>query len=495
MSQPPTGLLVVAASTTRVDEPFFLRIKLLTEPYCADASCFSGSGGNSRPQGRYNHSPRGIRYMDNTPPDWRGSLLLDGGDDYVGPTRLRRDEGVWGAFAGDQRPIVTVPQIRFRSPGIHYIAVTDEESGVQGLSNPIVVSADPPQERLYWGDLHSQTFFSDGLRCPEELYSFARDESFLDIFALADHSESLTDRQWDYFVAVTNDFYQPGRFVTLVGQEWTSREFGHRNVYYPGDGGPILRCNDPFYGRLENVYRAAREHGALVIPHHSANATMGVDWSKGHDPLTERLVEIYSIWGNSERPADQGNPRPVRMTGGEKKGQHVLDALARGYRFGFIGGGDIHDGRPGDEYHTLQEDVEPYQWLWRQGLMGVWALGLTREHIFRALWDRRVYATTNERIFLRVRVGGAPMGSEITWERSREIPIEMEAASSLPFSHLEVVSNGDDVLGQPLDASEVSWSAQLPAGSLPRYYYVRLTRADGEMAWSSPVWVEAGEPS
>jgi hypothetical protein len=469
-----------------------VRVKLLTEPYYADEGCFSGSGATSRPKSRYNRSPVGIRYMDNVPLEWTGSLVIEGGDGFVGPARIGRDEGVWGAFADDPRPITTIPQVRFERPGLHFITVTDAASGVQGVSNPILVSAEPPAENLYWGDLHSQTFFSDGLRCPEQLYSFARNESFLDVFALADHTESLTDRQWEYFVAVTNDFNQPGRFVTLVGQEWTSREFGHRNVYYPGDHGPILRCDDPVYGQLQNVYRVARETGALVIPHHSANAVMGVDWSKGHDPLTERLIEIYSIWGNSERPGPAGNTRPVRMTGGEKLGQHVLDALARGYRFGFTGGGDIHDGRPGDEFHSLQDDVEPYRLLWRQGLMGVWAPRLSREDIFRALWDRRVYATTNERIYLRVRVGGAPMGAEINWDRTRPLPVDVEAASSSPFSRLDVVCDGKDCLSQPLDDRQVSFSAQINPPESPGYVYIRLTRADGEMAWSSPVWTSRG---
>lgn len=39
-----------------------------------------------------------------------------------------------------------------------------------------------PHHRIFGGDIHSQTFFSDGLRCPEELYTFARDEAFVDFF-------------------------------------------------------------------------------------------------------------------------------------------------------------------------------------------------------------------------------------------------------------------------------------------------------------------------
>ena len=39
--------------------------------------------------------------------------------------------------------------------------------------------------------------------------------------------------------ALSNDAYDPGRFVTFLGFEWTNWVSGHRNVYYrDGDGDP-----------------------------------------------------------------------------------------------------------------------------------------------------------------------------------------------------------------------------------------------------------------
>ncbi|MDP6381212.1 MAG: CehA/McbA family metallohydrolase, partial [Phycisphaerae bacterium] len=377
--------------------------------------------------------------------------------------------------------------LRFDKPGAGCITVCDPESGVSARSNPIIVTESPPAERIYWGDLHSQTYFSDGLRSPEQLYSFARDEAFLDIFALADHAEGLTDRQWDYFVAVTNDYNDPGSFATLVGFEWTCHRYGHRNVYYPGESGPILRSSDPAQSELSCVYKVAREHGALVIPHHSANEIMGVNWQLGHDSEVERLVEIHSIWGNSERPGPAGNPFPIRFGDGEKAGQHVIDALALGRRFGFIGGGDIHDGRPGDELHNLQSEPEDYRLLRRQGIMAVRAKELTREAIFDALWNRQVYATTNCRIYLDLDVCGAPMGSCVE-ERGRR-PIRVHAVSEVPILRIEIVRNGADWHSITSDQMEVVCEIEDTGAGGPAWYYARVTRSDGQMAWSSPVWV------
>jgi len=478
-----TGFFVAAPSRVQVNESFDLGIKALCAPRFVGAECFTSLPGVL---GRYNISPRGISYMDNVPPAWKGSVEIEGGEGYHGPTQVSFAEGS-GPYPGDERPIRRIGGLAFATPGVKFISVREPDTGIAGRCNPVEVVQREPDERLFWGDIHSQTFFSDGLRCPEELYAFARHEAFLDIFALADHSESLTDRQWEYFVAVTNDADDPGRFATLVGFEWTSHRWGHRNVYFPRSRGPIWRCNDPVMGDLHRLFGAARKHGALVVPHHSANTEMGVDWSLGHDPEVERLVEIYSVWGNSECPAADGNPRPIRAHGGEKAGQHVIDALRRSRRLGFIAGGDIHDGRPGDDLHRFQQQPEQYRLLWPQGIMGVMCKELTREAVFDALWHRQCYATTNIRPLLQFEIDGAPMGSEI--QARGQVLIRVKAASEVPLSRIVVVKNGAVLAQQTPNARIIDEQFSDEIADELTWYYARVERADGEMAWSSPIWV------
>ncbi len=475
------GLMIVAPSMAGAGEEFALRIKALCEPHRVPAVAFEQQMPALR--SRYNHSPRGIHYMDNAAARWEGVLEVEGPD---GPTTIDLAE-LPGTFPGDERAIGAVAGFSFREPGVFTVRVRDPRTGIVGESNPVVVSAEPPAERLWWGDLHSQTFFSDGLRCPEELYHFARHEAFLDIFAMADHSESLTDRQWEYFVAVTNDAYAPGEFATLVGFEWTNHWPGHRNLYYRGESGPIVRRGERTVEDLQRLYNVAREHGALLIPHHSANVTMGVEWEAGHDPEHERLVEIHSVWGSSERPEAAGNPFPIRTSGGEQEGRHVIDALRLGYRLGFVGGGDIHDGRPGDELHSLQAEPEQYHLLRRQGIMGVWAPELTREGIFDALWDRRCFATTNVRTPIRFSVCGAFMGQSAACEDERAI--HLWAASEVPIVRATIVRNGEDWRTTEPGERIVNWRVEDAASFSSDCYYARIERADGRLGWASPVWV------
>jgi hypothetical protein len=70
--------------------------------------------------------------------------------------------------------------------------------------------------------------------------------AFLDFTAMMDHDTFLEKRGlWPIGCKIANQFYQPGEFVTFCGYEWTSASaleggYGHRNVYYAGDNGPLF---------------------------------------------------------------------------------------------------------------------------------------------------------------------------------------------------------------------------------------------------------------
>jgi hypothetical protein len=357
------------------------------------------------------------------------------------------------------------------------LRLIEPESGLERWLNPMYVTPEAPTERIFWGDPHWQTFFSDGVRCPEELYAFARDEGFLDFGAISDHMEALSDRQWEYFMAVTNDFNQEGRFVTLIGQEWTKSPPGHRNVYVPGDYAPILRSSDARCDSLPKLWKCLEGREALVIPHHSANQQIGVDWSHGWNPEFERAVEIYSVWGNSETSAEKGNLRPIRFMGGEAPGQHVLDALAAGYRFGFVAGGDIHDGRPGHCLAHLQSHAKDDRWP--QGLTAAYAPRLTRANVYGAMRDHRTYATTLSRIYLDTELAPVP--------RPR---LMIRAASENGISEVAVIRNGERTanLSPEGDTRIVTTEYALGDMAPEEYCYLRVTTTTGEMGWSSPFW-------
>lgn len=430
---------------------------------------------------------RNIQYHDNCLPEWTGQLEVDAGCALSGRKELVFDGKQQGVFPGDVRPIRVFSGFTIQFPGFHFIRLVDKKSGVEGFSNPIYVTEKEPDRRIFWGDSHWQTFFSDGIRCPEELYAFARDEGFLDFGAISDHMEAITARQWEYFQAVTNDFNEPGRFATLIGQEWTNHNPdvgapGHRNIYYSGNGGPALRSTDADCDTLEKLWRkldCISDQELLAIPHHSANVVMGVDWGHGWNPKYEKAVEIHSVWGSSEKHRDDGNIMPIEHCRGEMRGRHVIDALKMGYQFGFVGGGDIHDGRPGDQLHAESYPFTPER-FWPAGYTAILVPSLSRNTVFNAMRSRQTYATTESRIYLDVVFRGEKGNHRVG----------ITTASEECIREVAIVLNGNDVQTLVPDGDKrIIMRDDLTVHMEPgAFCYVRVTTDRNNMAWSSPRW-------
>ncbi len=412
--------------------------------------------------------------------------------------------------------VVTIEGFKALSRGLLRIIATDRISDIKYVSNPILVTR-YDQAQLHFGVIHGHTRCSDGIGSVEDYYACMRDDNRLDFGAVGDHDHDweTTDDDWAEIQRVTAEGNEPGRFVTLLGYEWAKWRkdgAGDRNVYYDADHRPMYRSGDEHYPTPPELFEALQDHRAIVIPHHPASTGNFCDWSD-HDREKERLVEIYSIWGSSERSVHDGNPFPMRPTGlprsgfvgvsmdsGERPEGFVQRALAMGRRLGFIGGGDDHDGHPGDPIAT---GAEPFRY--RDGLMGVWAPELTREAIFQAMYDRHTYATTGARIIVLCRLSGAFMGDEVRLADRPELAerrdLEAFIAGEAKLAQVEVIRNNEVVHSVRPEGSETTleWTDDEPLEPLaltpcdegePRFvfYYLRVLQADGEMAWASPVW-------
>ena len=133
---------------------------------------------------------------------------------------------------------------------------------------------------------------------------------------------------------------------------------------------------------------------------------------------------------------------------------------------------------------------EQYRLLHRQGIMGVWATELTREAVFDALWQRRCFATTNARMPILFEVNGAFMGQELWTDEARSISVW--AASESPIARVDIVRNGEDWQSSEPHETVFGWEVEDDGSEAGAWYYARVTREDGSMGWSSPVWVNGG---
>ncbi len=383
-------------------------------------------------------------------------------------------------FTAEDGGLETV-EVRARDKGVYRIAVRaeDERGELVGETNPLVVEPDIAMVR--WGDLHGHSNLSDGTGTPEDFFRYSRDVAGLDAVALTDHDHwgvlALDEypELWQEIQAETERFHEPGRFVTILGYEWTSWIHGHRHVLYFGGAGHVLSSIDERYENPRQLWDALRGQAALTFAHHSAGGPIATNWEYAPDPVLEPVTEVASVHGSSEASdAPQRIYDPV-------KGNFVRDALARGYRLGFIGSGDSHDGHPG-----LAHLVSPY----RAGLAAVLTEDLSREGIRAALSERHCYATNGPRILLRCALDGKRMGSLVPPKTGPAL-LYVRAIACAPIATIELVRGGKTVetlRGEEHWDIETAFDpADLVTGEV---LYVRVTQTDGGAAWSSPFFVE-----
>ncbi len=292
---------------------------------------------------------------------------------------------------------------------------------------------------IYFGDIHTHSNFSDGRQEPPHLMDRAR--SHLDFFAYSDHAQ-LPDtvswgpdvfHGWRYIVqplgerwfeiqTLIQGNHESGRFVTFLGYEWSSRQWGDHNVYYLKDDEPIRYARS-----LAELYAALDGVQAMVFPYHTAypRHNRGFDW-RGFDTRKAPMVEICSHHGCAETHVGSKTYNGPGM-GPRCQSGAVQRALDLGHVFGIMASSDDHQGWPGS--HDM-------------GLMAVHAEELTREALWESFWKRRVYAVTGDRMRLDFRLNDQPMGSimPIGHDQRRRIRIDVDGWDHL--KSVEIIKNG-----------------------------------------------------
>lgn len=260
---------------------------------------------------------------------------------------------------------------------------------------------------IYWGDIHNHNEIGYGRGSLVRSFDLA--ENALDFYAFTPHAWwpdlplddepvkrhhqqgfDKTGTHWDQIRKLVGERCREGRFVTLLGWEWHSLEWGDYCLYFPGDEGEIKQAES-----WDDLKAYAASKKAIMIPHHPAyrEGWRGLKWSCFDEELSP-VVEIFSEHGNS---LEAGSPLSMysHSMGGVETSQSGLEQLRRGLKFGFVASSDDHHGYPGGCGY---------------GLTAVYADRLDRPSIFAALKKRHTYALTGDRIRLYFTVNGALPG-------------------------------------------------------------------------------------
>jgi hypothetical protein len=115
----------------------------------------------------------------------------------------------------------------------------------------------------------------------------------------------------------------------------------------------------------------------------------------------------------------------------------------------------------------------------------------SREGVFEAIKRRRCYATSGAKIGLWFEIDGRPMGEELVISES--VPLRVVVSATEKVKSITLVTNQGQETDLDASGSEIDIRGTVlpPTSDGWCYYYVRVVQEDGEVAWSSPIWLDA----
>ena len=390
-------------------------------------------------------------------------------DAYIGGARLTPDMAY--RFAKGETMVVNGQKHNIVKP-LDFCSVTDHAEYIGEMYSTQVAGA-PGHDNELLNELRSLTDFTEQEKwfvkyvvTPNRGKGAAHPSFYA--------GEETTKSAWQLMIKAVVDHYEPGRFSTIAGYEWTSAPGGgnmHRNILFRDLNLPDMPFSavesvdeEKLWDWMEGQEKEGRK--LLAIPHNS-NASKGfmfepvdnsgnpidVNYAKRRSHF-EPLIEMMQIKGNSEVhrkfwPADEfadfENADSIQKSSGRefKKEFFVRDAIIKGlvydqklganpYQLGFVGGTDNHNGTPSDVVEEnyngshggadgpverrLTKDITG----WIDGkdsnpgsITGVWAEKNTRGAIWDAMRNRETFATSGTRIKPRF-FGGAHLPADPT---------------------------------------------------------------------------------
>jgi len=330
------------------------------------------------------------------------------------------------------------------------------------------------------GEFHRHTEISadgGGDGSLEDMWRYALDAVDLDWIGNGDHDNG-GGREYSWWLTqkTTDIFHHPPKFVPMFSYERSvPYPSGHRNVMFAQRGVRTLARHPDTKGTAEAgapdtkmLYRYLRQFDGICASHTSAT-DMGTDW-RDFDPVAEPVVELYQ--GCRQNYEYLGAPRSATKAeesiGGWQPAGFVWEAFKRGVKLGYQASSD----------HISTHISYGMVFVERP----------TRQDILNAFKRRHSYAATDN-ILLIVTCGEHLMGDEFTLKKPSIFDIYV--VGTAPIARLHIIKDFKYVYTTEPKQREVKlrWQDNDIERDKISWYYVRVEQEDGQLAWSSPMWI------
>lgn len=395
---------------------------------------------------------------------------------------------------------VTYTPVEDMPEGKVTVTVTITRADGKSVSKSWSFTVGKAQFRLYFGQLHSHTTYSDGSGSLESALDYVKnlpESANVDFVAFTDHSNyfdksgaanpegalydmslatEYSQEVWStYKSTIINFNNNQSDVIAFPGFEMTwSGGPGHINTF--NTEGIVSRNNTVLNNKTD--YAGLKAYYALLSQAEGAGSISQLN----HPGSTFGTFADFSYWdavidsrvflvevGNGEGQIGAGGYYPSY--------EYYTMALDKGWHVAPTNNQDNHKGKWGNANDA--RDV-------------ILTDNFTLEGMYEAIRNLRVYATEDKNLEIYYTVNGMVLGSSIT-----EVPEKLtfnvqvydpDAADSI--SKIELIVNSGKVAYTWNDPAELATgNVSVTLDPSYSYYYVRVTEGDGDLAVTAPVWV------
>lgn len=334
---------------------------------------------------------------------------------------------------------------------------------------------------LYFGQLHSHTNLSDGAGSIDDAYTYAKEQAGVDFLAVTDHSNSFDNdtqaniadgsmsTKWQTGLTAADKYNEDHKFTAIYAYEMTwsagTGKYGHINTF--NTKGFETRTNSAM--NLRKYYETLKTQQQSVSQFNHPGTTFGdfVDFGF-YDEEIDELITLIEV-GNGDGP--------IRSSAHFPSYEYYTRALDKGWHVAPTNNQDNHKGLWGNA-NTARTVVEAEQ--------------LTRDSLYEAIRERRVYSTEDENLEISYELNGATMGSILSEQESAEVYVKvMDPDAGDTIDKIQLITDGGRVAHEVtnVNTTEKEWTLSFTPDASSTYYYVKVTQGDLDIAVTAPVWI------
>jgi hypothetical protein len=326
---------------------------------------------------------------------------------------------------------------------------------------------------------------------PALAYAYVKSSLNMHFLGISEHnhneSTNMSLTNWTGLKTQTAAANQDGIFVCMYGMEYGTISQGGHFLIYEYDS--LIGWNPGAYqvyvakGDFINLYPKIKYHpGAFATLAHPNASDFGGIFTGTYNSVWDDVVVGVAMRNGPSTSTNTTYSNPATSTDNAR----FTDLLKKGYHAGPTIDHDNHNTTFGRT---------------TQGRTVVLATSLTKSNIADAYRNMRFYASDDYNLKITYTIANKQMGSITTQVGTPTISVSIVDDDAESTTSIALMTGVPGSGSTPTTLTSVSSSNTLTytdntlANLSTKYYYIIVTQADGNQAWTSPIWYTRNDAS